>query len=389
MTQASEAEERPFSDEEYQQRLLSVRERMAAQELACLLVSKPENIYYLTGLDHQGFFAHHLLIVPVDGDCTLVARSMERATIEAQVREVRFVGYGDSDDPADISTQVLRELGVEAGPIGVEKHSLCLPPSIYDGLREELSAASWTDASWLVDEVRLVKSPLELEYTRQAACVSDAMMKAALDVARPGVNERAVAARIHEAMILAGGEYPGFAPFIRPSPRLAQEHTTWRNRELRSGEALLLEMAGCVNRYHAPLGRFVYLGHAPRDADVIATVAHEAFSAVVDIVHPGISGAEAYASWQRCVDRAGLSHYRRHHCGYLVGLGFPPSWTGGNHVVGLRHDSELILRSGMVFHLMSWLLGSGKGDYFISNTAVLTDTGCEVLTRCDHPLVLY
>ena len=50
-------------------------------------------------------------------------------------------------------------------------------------------------------------------------------------------------------------------------------------------------------------------------------------------------------------------------------------------VMGLRHDSNLVLRPGMVFHLLSWLMGSGRGDYFVSNTAVLTDAGCEVLTK--------
>jgi Xaa-Pro dipeptidase len=94
-----------------------------------------------------------------------------------------------------------------------------------------------------------------------------------------------------------------------------------------------------------------------------------------------VRAAEVYRAWQGRVDEAGLSHYRRHHCGYLVGLGFPPSWTGGSMVVGLRHDSDLVLRPGMVFHLLSWLMGAGRGDYFVSNTAVLTDEGCEVLTK--------
>ena len=67
-------------------------------------------------------------------------------------------------------------------------------------------------------------------------------------------------------------------------------------------------------------------------------------------------------------------------CGYVVGLGFPPSWTGGSMVVGLRHASDLVLPPGMVFHLLSWLMGTGRGDYFFSNAAVLTDEGCEILT---------
>lgn len=379
---------RPFPDEEYQQRLRNVRARMGENGFECLLISKPENINYLTGLDHQGFFAHHLLIVPAAGQLTLVARAMEHATIDAQVPEVRFVGYADSENPASVSAPALRELGMHEARIGIEKESLCLPAKIYEDLVAGLPHAAWVDASWLVDELRLVKSPRELDCTRKAAEVSDAMMGAALEVARPGVNEKVVAARVHEAMILAGGEYPGFAPLIRPTPRMAQEHTTWEDRTLQAGEALFLEMAGCVSRYHAPLGRLVYLGEAPAGVREVEALCLEAFDAIVENIRPGVCARDVYRSWQDRIDRAGLQHYRRHHCGYLVGLGFPPSWTGGSQVVGLRHDSSLVLQEGMVFHLMSWLIGNGRGDYFISNAGALTGNGCEVLTQSPHPLVL-
>ena len=96
---------------------------------------------------------------------------------------------------------------------------------------------------------------------------------------------------------------------------------------------------------------------------------------------PGIRARDVYAAWQAVVDDAGLSHYRRHHCGYCVGIGFPPSWTGGNKVTGLRHDSELEIREGMSFHVLSWLMGTGRGDYFLSNAVLLGPDGAEVLTR--------
>ena len=64
-----------------------------------------------------------------------------------------------------------------------------------------------------------------------------------------------------------------------------------------------------------------------------------------------------------------------------VGIGQPPSWTGGNSVTGFRHDSDLEIETGMSFHILSWLMGTGRGDDFISNTVLLTDKGAEVLTR--------
>ena len=113
-----------------------------------------------------------------------------------------------------------------------------------------------------------------------------------------------------------------------------------------------------------------------------------AFDAVLEALRPGTTAREVYAVWQGVVDAAGLGHYRRHHCGYLVGIGFPPSWTGGNRVTGLRHDSDLEIRAGMSFHILSWLMGTGAGDCFVSDTVLLTERGPEVLTTAPRGLTV-
>lgn len=370
-----------FPDEEYEARLRNVRQRMAECKLDACLISAPENIYYLTGLDHHGYFAYHLLIVPREGRLTLIARAMERITVENQVgSRVDFVGFADSDDPATVTAQTLRRVGLALARLAVEKRSLFLPPFILEGTAAALPQAVFFDGSGLIDELRQVKSPLELVYVRQAAAVSDAMMQAALDAAGVGVSEREVAAEVQRAMVLAGGEVPGFSPFIRSTLRLGEEHTTWIDRRLEAGDALFVELSGCVRRYHAPMGRLVFIQRAPPETQAIEQLCREAFSSVVQAIQPGATAGQVYRAWQDRVDQAGLSHYRRHHCGYLVGLGFPPSWVGGSTVIGLRHDSDLVLQAGMTFHLLSWLMGTGRADYFVSDTAALTGLGCEVLT---------
>ncbi len=378
-----------FPKDEYATRLHNVRQLMQRRQLDALLVTKPENIFYLTGLDHQGYFAFHLLIVPIDGDPFIVARAMEWATMANQLPETQFVGYQDGEGPAPTVARLLQSVHVGSGNLGVEMGSLYYPPATHAAIVAARPDASWLDESALVDGLRLVKSPREIEYTRQAARVSDAMMTAALETVAPGVNETALAAVIYDAMILGGGDYPGFVPFIRSGTRIAEEHTTWRNRTLEPGTPLMLEMAGCVARYHAPQGRYVQVGGIPaagknREARQICL---DAFQEIVDAIRPGRQAREVYSCWQRHIERAGIENYRRHHCGYLTGIGYPPAWTGGGPVIGLRHDSTLELVPGMVFHAMSWLLGSNKGDYFISNTVVLTDKGSEVLTRSPAPLV--
>jgi Xaa-Pro dipeptidase len=370
----------PFSEAEIAGRLARVRDALAERELDAAIFASPENIFYLTGLDHWGYFAPHLLIVPLDGKPALVTRSMERVTIENQVTTAEFRGHSDSETAADLAARVLTELKMTGKQIGLEYWT----SGLSHGLAEKLKAqadARWSDVSGLVDRMRRVKSAEEQVLMRQAAGVTDAAAGAAIAAISDQASEQEVAAQCVAAMIRAGGHAPGFGPFIRPAARLGEEHTTWGSSVYRKGEPVFVELSGCVSRYHAPLGRLVRIGHIKDEDAAMAEVAARAFDAVVNALRPGVKARDVYAAWQGVADEAGLSHYRRHHCGYLVGAGQPPSWTGGNSVTGLRHDSDLEIEIGMSFHILSWLMHTGRGDDFISNTVLLTEAGAEVLTR--------
>lgn len=375
-----------FPKEEFDARLKKVRTSMAEAQLDGLLVSIPENIYYLAGLSHWGFFAYHLLVVPAQGEMVLIARAMEKVTMGMQLVNTRFVGFADGEDPVDTTVGILKQLGLQAGRLGLEKNGLYLSPRTTEGLAEKLPGASFPNVYELVFKHRVCQSPLEMAYTRKAALVTDAMMRAAMQTAGAGVSEQEVAAECMRAMVMAGGEYPGFGPFIRSTPTLGMEHGTWSDRKLEKGDALFLEMAGCVGRYHSPMGRIVFVGEAPPLTKEAEKVTLDAFDAVAKTIKPGLKAFEIYNSWQAVVDAAGLSHYRRHHCGYMTGCAFPPSWSGPGVPIGLRHDSQLEVKEGMVFHLMSWLMGCGRGDYFVSNAAIVTHDGCEVLTKLPSTL---
>lgn len=369
-----------FPREELDQRLENVKSILKSQDLDGIVISVPESIYYLTSLDHWGFFACHMLVVSRDGKMILICRSMERITVENQVTNAEFYGHADDEDPVDYVLKALDTLGLSKARVGIEKRSLFMTPRIAEGIQEKAGGVEWHDASGLVDALRLVKSPLEMTYTRRAAEAADAGTLASIDAIRDGASDYEVAAECHRAMILAGSEYPGFGPFIRPTTRLGEEHTTWRGEVFKNGDAVFLEIAGAYRKYQAPMGRLVYVGDAPKGADKSAALAIDGMRAICDAIKPGAMAGDAYAAWRDVARGAGLDNYERHHCGYLVSIGFPPSWTGGSTVTGLAPNSELELKVGMTFHTHSWFTNTDVVDYFISNTVLLTENGCETLT---------
>jgi Xaa-Pro dipeptidase len=369
-----------FPSAELEQRLAKTRQAMQESGLDALVVSVPENIYYLTGLDHWGFFACHVLVVPLQGSMALTCRAMERITVENQVDNAEFYGHADTEELADYVINILADRGLTSARLGIEKRSLFMTPRIYELIIAGAPTATWTDGSGIIDELRLIKSPLEQEYTRKAAAAADAGTLAAVDAIHDGASDYEIAAECNRAMILAGSEYPGFGPFIRPTTRLGEEHTTWRGDVLHDGDAVFLEIGGAYRKYQAPMGRLVYVGSAPPGAEASADLAIRGMQAICDALKPGATAGEVYQAWKDVADSAGLLDYHRHHCGYMVSIGFPPSWTGGSMVTSLQPGSMRKLKTGMTFHAHSWFTNTDVADYFISNTVMLTENGAENLT---------
>jgi len=426
---------RVFPESEFEDRLVRVRRAMAERGLDAVLVSSPENIFYLTGLNYQGYFAYQLLVAPLDGTPVLITRAMERAIIRDRVPGVRHVGYSDgvatlppaSATDTDLlmaeghtggevtglrpwstsigipirtsnshpspfapaghaTAEALRDCGLARARLGIEKASSFFPYGVAEEIVAGLPEARFEDASDLITDCRLIQSPLELAYTCHAAEVSESMMVAAIAAAGPGVYKRDVLAAIYQTMFLRGGTNPGFVPLVRSTRTLEHEHGPWEADQLARKDRLFIELSGCVHRYHAPISRFIYIGSAPKRAETMRRVCEQALERAQKAIRPGVRASEVYEAWQTRIAEAGLQGYTRRHCGYLVGIGFPPNWTGGGVPVGLRQGSAMELQAGMVFHLMSWLLRTGKGDHVMSDTVVVTRSGCEVLTNVSRAL---
>ncbi|HZD53775.1 MAG TPA: Xaa-Pro peptidase family protein [Woeseiaceae bacterium] len=427
-----------FTDEEFEERIERVRARIAERELEAVVITNPENIYYLTGLNHQGYFAYTSLILPLAGKPVLIMRAMEKAiTRDMVVPTVAFYPYSDGVEPLpkatypgedirmsiatgepelgglgpssmslgvsvhanderdpDLSAPVqatcraLSDLGLSQARVAFEKNSSFLPYKTAEGFITRTPGIDWSDASDLINDCRIVQSPAEVACTRRAAKISDAMVMSGIAMAGPDVPNRDVAAIVYHTMIQRGGTYPAFVPLIRSTRTLDHEHGTWDSDTLSEHDLLFLEMSGCYWRYHAPVGRLAHIGVATPGSARASGVCLEAQLAAAEALKPGVTADSVYQAWKRCIDKAGFDHYHRHHCGYLVGIGFPPSWSGSGVPRGLRKGSDMIIEQGMAFHLMSWLMRTGQGDAFLSDTVIVTEDGCEFLTEAPRDLTI-
>jgi Xaa-Pro dipeptidase len=372
---------------EYRERLRRVRRAMADRHLDGLFVHTPENICYLTGYHTTGYYMFQVLVVPPSGDPVLVTRLIERSNVDGFAWLDDAVAYADTDDPLAVTGRVVADLGLARGRLGVERSGWFLSLDRYRQLEAWLAGAELVDGSGVVEQERAVKSPAEIARIREAAAIADQGVQAAVEASAAGRTERAVAAHIHRVMIERGSEYAGLPLFIASGHRTLLTHATWSDKRLDPGDNVILELAGVVVRYAAPIFRTLSVGPPSEKLTRSSAIAVAMLEAVIAAIRPGVAAHDVDAAAKQAAAREGMARGVKKRAGYSVGLNFPPDW-GEGHFLELREGDRTPLRPGMVFHLPQTCRVDGYPPAAASETVLVTETGHEVLTRFRRELLV-
>lgn len=372
----------PFSRGEFERRLRRVREAAAARRLEALVINRPENIYYLTGYQTLGYFMYQALVVPLESDPCFVLRYGERSNVWGRSWLQTLELYRDTEEPAVATKAVLERVG--ARRIGVETNSWFLTPALYQRLVAAMPGAAFEDCTGLVEQQRAVKSAEELAYVRAAAKVSSAAVRAGIEAVADGKSDRDVAAAVHNALILAGGEYPPLPPLIAVGPETTLFHNTWSGQPIQRGDVVFLEVPGVVARYNAPVARSAALGTPPPYILERQKVARESLEAGIGAMRPGVTCAAVFEAFAAPYLRAGYEVPIK--VGYSVGISFPPRWSEYDGL-NLLPDNQRVLEAGMVFHTPRTVRVYGEQTAIVSETTLITEAGREILTSGPRELV--
>ncbi|MCQ6562956.1 M24 family metallopeptidase [Paenibacillus mendelii] len=385
----SNAQPLVFTLNEFQSRLSQFQAELMRRDLKGMLIHTPENIFYLTGYQSPGYYMYQCLVVPASGDPVLVLRRGELSNVQfySWLPENQVRTYDDTNDPVALTSDTVKQMGVGSGALGIETGSWFLPVRHYLKLTELLGGYQLTDAQGIVESLRVIKSPAEIAYIREACLVADNSMQAGLDAIRAGVNEDEVAAAMFSGMIRSGGEYLGMEPFVSSGYRSGNMHSAWGHKVIGEGETLLLEVAGARNRYHGALMRSAYTGAPTDEIKRVTEVCIASLNAAIESIRPGVTAGEVDEACRGTIERAGLYEQFRKRTGYSIGCAFAPDW-GEGHIMSLQRDDQRVLQPGMVFHIPPALRVPNTYGVGFSETLLVTDTGCELLTKLPRELTV-
>lgn len=291
-----------FKLSEYKERINKAKERMNSENIEIMLITDPANMNYLTGYDGWAFYVHQLVILIIDEEEPIwVGRGMDAnaAKVTTWLNHKHIIPYPDDyvhntvKHPMDFVSGILTEIGQANRVIGVEMDTYYFTAQCYESLKKGLPNATFQDATSLVNWVRIIKSEQEIEYMKKAAQIVERAMKVGIESIQEGVRECDVVANIYHTQISGteefGGDYPSIVPLLPAGPKTSTPHLTWTDERYKTGEPVILELAGCYQRYHSPLARTVVLGTPSAKIKELADVVLEGINAALDAVKPGIT----------------------------------------------------------------------------------------------------
>jgi Xaa-Pro dipeptidase len=377
--------ESAFSQEEYAERVSRARANLQAAGIDVMVVTGPENIFYLTGQQTPGYYTFQALVLPVDGDPVFVIRQLEYFNFISNTFISDAAIYTDGDNPVDFLVDVIQKKGWASKRIGIDKRGWFLPIAVYELLQSKLGEIH--DAAGVVEKLRAIKSPAEVAKLEQAARYVDAGMRAGLAAVKVGASENDFVAAMLQASIAAGSEYMGMEPLVSCGVRSGIPHGTWRRRQIAAGEPAFLEMAGVHDRYHAALMRSAWIGQPPKEAVDMEKACQEALQAALDALKPGEPCEASHIACQAVIDRTGYTDAFKKRTGYSVGISFAPDWGEGS-ILSLYTGVKTELQPGMTFHIPPALRIYGQFTVGVSETVVITETGYRVLGTIDRPMLI-
>ena len=375
-----------FEQEEYDVRLYNVRTIMEEKNIDLLMLREPVNIFYLTGYNTIGFSNYQILFVPLEGDLTLLVRLLEVpiAYTTSWIKDIK--AWEDHENPFDVTKNIMSEKGWLNKRLAFEKSSEYFSVKNYEMLKDALGV-ELVDGSGIVEELRKIKSPAEIEYIRKAARFTEIAMRAGMENLAAGKTENQVVAKIYEAMISAGSEYCSSSPIMTGGWKSGVAHTTFHRLELKEGDAVLFELGAVYNRYTAALMRSAVIGKADPEIKIMNDICAEAVQAAIDAIKPGATSGEVDQACRGVIEKAGFYEYFRKRTGYSIGASYPPTW-GEGFIIDLKKDDNRVLEPGMVFHMPPALRKLKKYGVGVSETVLVTKTSCEVLTNFPRDLYI-
>ena len=371
---------------EYDRRARAAWSVMEASQLEGIVITNKLHIQYFTGHDARGadMTSFFLLLRPNEKPI-MVARGMEKVSIEAESIDLEVVSYfSESEDAIPAFAKTLLDNKLQSARLGFELDTWDLTPRDVTRIQDALPELRMEDVTASIMDIIDVKSEEELEIIRSAAAITDCAYLTWLNGLRVGMSEYESEVLAKEMISKAGGdEVSSYVDFVLFGKRSALPHANASKRHFLSrGDVTVLEIGAIVKGYGGGFCRTAMFSGRDAEVENLHKIADDAVAAGIDFIRPGVTAGQVDDAVRGVVRRAGKEDCYPHRAAYGHGLG----WNERGGFSG-RPGGERQVSVNMVIMVTCWMFDeSGRFCVAAADPIVVGETENTLLCRVPRAL---
>jgi Xaa-Pro aminopeptidase len=323
---------------------------------------------------HAQHFRYLTNFAPALGDSWLFASEGIRCFLTFQWQILEAIGrsgikrWDAAFDPVPLVVEALKEARPKRlGVAGIDR----MPVGAWRALVEGVTGAELVDVGASFAMLRRRKSPFEVDRIREAARLTDAMLDAARSTIHEGVTESALAAQLSTIPVASGGrcafETTVVSGINEPIPiRLPT------GRRIQRGDTVMIDLGAEVDGYQADATRTFVVGPPSKAQEKVWSVVTSAYEAAVELARPGVPCRDLHRAAARVIESAGYE--LAHRIGHGIGLATSYEWPS-------LDLEESPLEPGVTICIEPGVYTVGAGNMKLEDDVLITEDGCEMLTR--------
>jgi Xaa-Pro aminopeptidase len=282
--------------------------------------------------------------------------------------------------PQDLLAAVREALPTGAVGLGFEDAHLSVRQ--HAELRERLpGSVELVPAGSLVEELRAVKEPEEIDAMRLAASIADEAFERVIAAGLLGRTEREVAFALEREMLEGGASGPSFDTIVAAGAQGARPHAQRRDVEIRRGDMVVIDWGAMVGGYCSDCTRTVAAGRPDGETTEIYELVLEAQLAGLAAVRAGVETRAVDSTARAVIEAAGQGEHFGHGLGHGVGLDI-------HEGPRLSQRADGRLEAGNVVTVEPGVYLPGRFGVRIEDLVVVTAQGCEILTGVSKELIV-
>ena len=353
-------------------RIEKIRSKLNDYEIDALLLVSPVNRQYASGFhSYDG-----VVLIMKDGAYLFVdSRYIEAAQLTAEGFTVELI---DTRNTYKVRvSEALKKHGCTC--VGFEDKSMSFAE--YNKYSTEIVNLPMKPASALMNELRRTKDEKEIENLIAAQRIAERAFDEVLEIIKPGMTEREVAAELIYRMLRNGAENISFDPIVVTGSKTSMPHGVPGDKKIERGDFITMDF-GCVYKgYCSDMTRTVAVGHVSDEMKTVYNIVLEAQLAGIAAAKAGMKGREIDTAARKVIEDAGYRQYFGHGFGHGVGLEIHEDPNAGA-------VSEAVMEPGAVISAEPGIYLPGRFGVRIEDVIIIKENGCENITKAKKELIV-